>query len=92
LVPDLAMVPMLRMTSSRPMPMPLSLMVSVRPALSTSMRTNSSSPSDRPGWVMRAKRSLSSASDALEISSRRKISLLEYSECTMRSSSCLTSA
>src|ERR1044071_1004477 len=37
-------------------------------------------------------RSLSRASEALEISSRRKMSLSEYSEWTMRSRSCLTSA
>jgi hypothetical protein len=39
-----------------------------------------------------SKRSLSHASEALLTSSRRKISLLEYSEWIMRCSSCFTSA
>ncbi len=39
-----------------------------------------------------SKRSLSQASDALETSSRRKISLLEYSEWVTRCRICLTSA
>src|SRR6185369_9263705 len=39
-----------------------------------------------------SKRSLSQASDALEIISRRKISLLEYSECVTRWSNWATSA
>src|SRR3989338_11401002 len=39
-----------------------------------------------------SKRSLSHASEALETSSRRKISRLEYSEWIINCSSCLTSA
>ena len=44
------------------------------------------------GRARLSKRSLSLASEAFEISSRRKISRSLYSECTMRCSSCLTSA
>ncbi len=47
--------------------------------------------SSRAGWVSASKRSLSEASAALEMSSRRKISLLEYSEWIISCSSCLTS-
>ena len=89
-MPDFAIVPMLRTTSSRVMPMPLSLIDRVRAVASLSIAMNRSPPSSLP--VSRSKRSLSSASDAFEISSRRKTSLSEYSEWTMRSSSCLTSA
>src|SRR3546814_8255581 len=41
---------------------------------------------------MDSKRSLSQASEALEISSRRKISLCEYSECVTRCRTWATSA
>ena len=92
-VPDLAIVPMLAITSSRDIPMPLSATVSVRAALS--MRTvifRSGSLSYRAGAASASKRSLSPASDAFEISSRRKISLLLYREWIISESSCLTSA
>ncbi|MNW69245.1 hypothetical protein D3C74_482120 [compost metagenome] len=80
-VPDLAMVPRFSITSSRLMPIPLSAMVNVRCSLSKERRTRSSpSPSYSSGVDSARKRSLSAASEALEISSRRKISLLEYSE------------
>ncbi len=93
LVPLLAMVPRWSMASCVLMPMPLSWMVRVRAALSKDTRTS------RLDWssysvasFSASKRSLSQASDALETSSRRKISLLEYSECVTRCSSCATSA
>ena len=72
------MVPMLATTSSRVMPMPLSRTVTVRAASSqlTSM-CSSPSPADSSGLAIDSKRSLSQASEALEISSRRKISLCE---------------
>src|SRR6185369_4713825 len=44
------------------------------------------------GLFNASKRSLSQASDALEIISRRKISLFEYSEWVTRCRICLTSA
>ena len=49
-------------------------------------------PRAAPALCSASKRSLSQASDALEISSRRKMSLLEYSEWIIRCRSCLTSA
>src|SRR5487761_2157095 len=52
--------------------------------------TSSGSSSNSAGLCSPSKRSLSQASDALEISSRRKISRFEYSEWIIRSSSCLT--
>ncbi|MNF00316.1 hypothetical protein D3C80_1991270 [compost metagenome] len=80
-VPDLAMVPRWAMTSSRLMPMPLSSRVTVPASLSKLRRIFSSSPpSSSSGLARASKRSLSTASEALEISSRRKISLFEYSE------------
>ncbi|SUX30083.1 Uncharacterised protein [Chromobacterium vaccinii] len=86
------MVPMWDTTSSRLMPMPLSAMVTVRASLSKAMRIFSSgSFSNSSGLARPSKRSLSAASDALEISSRRKISLLEYKEWIISFSSCLTS-
>ena len=74
------------------MPMPLSDTVIVRAALSkvTSMR-RSALFSLSSGWSIASKRSLSQASDALEISSRRKISRLLYSEWIISCNSCLTS-
>ena len=87
------MVPMFCTTSSRDMPMPLSEMVMVRPALSKPMRIfRSESSPNKPGALIASKRSLSQASDALEINSRRKISLLLYKEWIISFSSCLTSA
>src|SRR5690606_31723245 len=87
------MLPMLATTSSRDMPMPVSRMVMVRASLSqlTSMRS-SASPDSRPGLAIDSKRSLSQASEALEISSRRKISLCEYSEWVTRCRTWATSA
>lgn len=81
------------MASWRDRPMPLSVMVMVRAALSKLRRTSSSGWSSySSGWSSASKRSLSQASDAFEISSRRKISLFEYSACVTRCSSCATSA
>ncbi|MNF02735.1 hypothetical protein D3C80_2019300 [compost metagenome] len=75
------MVPRWAMTSSRLMPMPLSSMVTVRASLSKLTRIfRSLPPSSSAGVASASKRSLSTASEALEISSRRKISLFEYSE------------
>ena len=75
------------------MPMPVSVTVSVLAALSKLMRTSSSGWSPySDGLASASKRSLSQASEALEISSRRKISGLEYSEWVTRCSSCATSA
>ena len=77
MVPERAMVPRLDTTSSRDMPMPLSLMVMVRASLSKATRIRSSlSFSNKAGLDMASKRSLSVASEAFETSSRRKISLL----------------
>src|SRR5690606_20441909 len=92
-VPELAMLPMLATTSSRDMPMPVSRRVIVRACLSqlTSMRS-SASPASSSGLAIDSKRSLSQASEALEISSRRKISLCEYSECVTRCRTWATSA
>jgi hypothetical protein len=69
------------------MPMPLSVMVSVFASLSKLTRTSRLGASSYSALSLSAsKRSLSQASDALEISSRRKISLLEYSEWVTRCS------
>ncbi len=78
MVPDWAMVPMLASTSSMVMPMPLSRMVRVpasRSGISLIFQSGSFSRIDESMWD--SKRALSMASDALEISSRTKISLLE---------------
>ena len=87
------MVPMLATTSSRVMPMPLSVMVMVRASgfQLTSMCSSLSSPVSS-GLAMASKRSLSQASEALEMSSRKKMSLCEYSECVTRCSTWATSA
>ncbi len=75
------------------MPMPLSVIVMVRAWLSVSMRiARSASFSSSAGLAIASKRSLSVASEAFEISSRRKISLLLYRLWIIRCSSCLTSA
>ena len=77
-MPDLAMVPMCSITSSRDMPMPLSQTVIVRASLSNATRICSvPASSSSSGRVRASKRSLSMASEAFEISSRRKISLLQ---------------
>jgi hypothetical protein len=71
------MVPRWLTASSRDMPMPLSVMVMVRAALSTPMRISRLvSSASRSGLESASKRSLSDASEAFEISSRRKISCL----------------
>ncbi len=76
-LPEWAIVPRFFSSSSAVMPMPLSEMVSVRASLSKETRLARSSPSS---WTLPSDRllklSLSTASDALEMSSRRKISLL----------------
>ena len=70
-----AIVPRFFSSSSELMPMPLSETVSVRASLSKATRIfNSSRPSSIEWSVKLLKYSLSSASDAFEISSRRKIS------------------
>ena len=75
------------------MPMPLSEIVIVRAALSNATLIFSSwSLPYRASLLIASKRSLSAASDAFEMSSRRKISLFEYSEWIISCSSCLTSA
>ena len=76
--PDRAMVPRLFTRSAFVMPMPESMMVSVLLALSGMMWMYSSGFDSRSDLsVSDWKRILSSASLELEISSRRKISLLE---------------
>jgi type II secretory pathway component PulK len=69
---------MFRITSSRVIPTPLSLIVSVRAvaSLSSVMCRSPASLAAAPP-VRRANRSLSSASELFEISSRRKTSLSE---------------
>ena len=76
-LPEWAMVPRLRSSSSSVMPMPLSLTVMVRASLSkpTSMASVERSTC-MLGSVRLLNTSLSMASDALDTSSRRKISLL----------------
>src|ERR1700722_8593218 len=92
-VPDLAMIPIFSMTSCRLMPIPLSAMVIV-PAPASKLTRICSGPSSEGSSARESNsnRSLSIASYAFEISSRRKISLLLYSERTIRSSSWTTSA
>ena len=80
-VPELAMVPMFCSISWAVMPMPLSVMVSVRAFLSARMvifQASSSRCSD--AWVSASNRARSIASDAFDTSSRRKISFFEYKE------------
>ena len=92
-VPLLAMVPRCCTASSALMPMPLSRMVMVLALSSNQTRTSRLGASSNSALLSSAsKRSLSQASDALETSSRRKISLLEYSEWVTRCRICLTSA
>ncbi len=86
------MVPMLRMISSRFIPMPLSVRRRMPFSLSASMRMRNVASSPRmPAFVSDSKRALSIASEAFDTSSRRKISLFEYSAWIIRCSSCLTS-
>ena len=70
LVPLLAMVPRLSMASCSLMPMPLSVMVSVLASLSKRRGLRVRAVSYRRRLFSASKRSLSQASDALEISSR----------------------
>ncbi len=93
--PEWAMVPMFSTSSASVMPMPLSEMVRSFLSLSASMRIckGASSPSSEPLAASEAvMRSLSKASEALDTSSRRKISRSVYREWTRISSSCLISA
>ena len=76
-VPELAIVPILSITSCRLIPMPLSEMLMVFFFSSISIRTRVSGESSNKDALFKAsKRSLSHASDALDISSRKKISRL----------------
>ncbi len=80
------------MTSSRVIPIPSSLIVMVWAVSSTPIRMEGwGSWDNNSGFLMDSNLSLSIASEALEISSLKKISRFEYSECTMRCSICLTS-
>ena len=93
LEPDRAIVPRLRMSSSFPMPMPVSAIVSVFASGSASI-TISSGTSGAPigsptTWRCR---SFSSASEALESSSRRKTSRSVYSALLTMSSNDSVSA
>ncbi len=81
------------MVSSRLRPIPLSRMLMVPAAASTSIHIASSgSPASSAGVASARKRSLSLASEALEISSRRKISRWLYSEWIISCMSWRTSA
>ena len=71
--------------------MPLSCTVRVRASASTSSVISSSPAGVSSGRLSASNRTLSRASEALEISSRRKMSLCEYREWIMRSSSSRTS-
>ena len=74
-VPDRAIVPSELSISSRPMPTPVSSITMVRASASPRTRMRSS-PVSLPS-VIALKRALSSASEALDTSSRRKTSRLE---------------
>jgi hypothetical protein len=76
-VPERAIVPMFWASSSRVIPMSLSDTDRVRASGSTSSVTASSPTGVSSGRLSASKRTLSSASEALEISSRRKMSLCE---------------
>ena len=71
------MVPMSRTTSSRLIPMPGSVIDSVRASESTSSRISSSPSGSRVASDNPSIRSRSSASELLEINSRRKMSFWE---------------
>ena len=86
------MVPRLSTTSCLDMPMPLSSTVTVFCVLLYStLIFSSGSSSNRLSSCKPSKRSLSAASEALEMSSRRNISWLLYKEWIIRSSNCWTS-
>lgn len=77
-MPDFAIVPRLLTRSAFVIPIPVSRRVRILFSLSGVMRMKRSLPESRTeGSVRDAYRILSMASDALEMSSRRKISLLE---------------
>ena len=80
--PDLAMVPRFSIISSSVMPMPVSATDRILFSLSSVMRiSNGRSASRRLSPLLCMKRTFSSASEALDKSSRRKISRLVYREC-----------
>ena len=80
-------------TSSRVIPMPLSRTIRVRGSLSTAISMWRSEVSTSRSLLRSvSSRSLSSASLAFEINSRRKDSLLEYTEWTNKSRSWRASA
>ena len=84
-VPLFAIVPRCATASSADMPMPLSVIVTVFAAASKVTRTSRFGASSNSAALFSAsKRSLSQASDAFDTSSRKKISLFEYSECVTR--------
>ena len=93
-VPDRAMVPRFSSRSLSFIPMPLSAIVSVFPSFgSNEMSIRGAKGTPRYSSCVRVRYfSLSSASDALETSSRRKISGWEYSEWMISVRSWLTSA
>ena len=77
---------------ARDMPTPLSEMVKVPFSSSgISLIFHSLSPSASSALVSAAKRTVSMASLALLISSRKKMSLCEYSEWMIRCKSCFSS-
>ena len=93
LVPLLAMVPRFLTSSSLDIPTPVSLILSTFFSLSTEIRTSRSAlPSMASGCVSDSSLILSRASEAFEMSSRKKMSLFEYKELMMMSSKRLTSA
>src|SRR5260370_3688844 len=91
-VPDLAIVPRWSTMVSRFMPVPLSDNVSVPASLfAISLIFQSLFPTRRSSCVSESNLILLMASDALLISSRRKISRFEYSEWVIRCRSCFSS-
>jgi hypothetical protein len=86
------MVPRLSMISASLMPMPLSLMLNVPAFVSGVSVIESTSLPKSSGLAIASKRNFSQASEPFEISSRRKISLCEYSEWITKRSTCLVSA
>ena len=83
-MPDFAIVPRFSTISDCVMPMPLSATVMVLAFASKSIDIFSSlSSAVSSGFCKASTRSLSSASDAFEISSRKKTSLFEYRELIM---------
>jgi hypothetical protein len=94
-VPDLAIVPRFLIKSSLVIPIPRSRMYSTLLSLSMDSLISRSAVSPSPNKPLSVRDKnliLSSASEALEMSSRRKTSLLLYSELMMMSISRVTSA